>query len=157
MPATIIDNSLIEKSLWDSAEEAFSTMVNLPIARAAHEETAVRVGSITFTGPYKGVIYLECAGNAADKIARSMLMMEDAEPVESSAVQDAIGEVTNLVAGGFKARIMETMGTIDISVPTVISGKAILPSPAAKGQVVKMSASAGDCPIRLAVVILAAG
>jgi len=46
MAATMIDNSLLEKSLWGSAEEAFSTMVNLPIGRSEHTETANLVGSM---------------------------------------------------------------------------------------------------------------
>ncbi|NLH17390.1 MAG: chemotaxis protein CheX [Phycisphaerae bacterium] len=153
MAETAIDNTLLEKGLWESAQEAFSTMVNLPIQRADHSDLANRVGSITFTGPVKGVIYVECAGQAGEKITRSMLMMDESEPLESSAVQDAIGEVTNLVAGGFKARIIDSIGTIDISVPTVISGKAILPSPGLKGQVIKITASAGEQPVRLAAVI----
>ncbi len=157
MTATVIDNSLLEKGLWESAEEAFSTMVNLPIIRSEHTDTANMVGSISFTGPVKGVIYVECAPGAGEKIARSMLMMEESDPLEVSAVKDAIGEVTNLVAGGFKARIMETLGTIDISVPTVISGKAVFPSPRLNGLLVKITASAGQLPIRLAAVIQTGG
>jgi chemotaxis protein CheX len=157
MAAIEIDNSLLEKGLWESAEEAFSTMVNLPIGRSEHTEAANLVGSITFTGPVKGAIYVECAPGAGEKIARSMLMMEESDPLEESAVKDAIGEVTNLVAGGFKARMMDSIGAIDISVPTVISGKTILPVPGAKGQVIKICASVGDLPVRLVAVILAAG
>jgi chemotaxis protein CheX len=157
MAAITIDNSLLEKGLWDSAEEAFSTMVNLPIRRSEHTETANLVGSITFTGPVKGAIYVECAPGAGETIARSMLMMEESDPLEPSAVKDAIGEVANLVAGGFKARMMETVGTIDISVPTVISGKAVFPSPGLKGQVFRISANAGQMPIRLAAVIQTGG
>lgn len=157
MTESTIDNSLLEKSLWESAEEAFATMINLPILRSDHTETANRVGSITFTGPSKGVIYVECAGGAAEKIARAMLMMEASDPLDESAVKDALGETTNLVAGGFKARIMETVGAIDISVPTVISGKALLPSPGLKGQVIKIAAQAGDMPIRLTAVIQTGG
>ena len=155
MAASMIDNSLLEKSLWESAEEAFSTMVNLPILRSEHSETANRVGSISFTGPAKGAIYVECGAGAGEKIARAMLMMEDSDPLDASAVNDAIGEVANLVAGGFKARIMEAVGEIDISVPTVISGKAIFPSLGLNGQVIKITATAGQTPIRLAAVIQA--
>lgn len=157
MAATTIDNSLLEKGLWESAEEAFSTMVNLPILRSEHSETAILVGSISFTGQAKGAIYVECAPGAGEKIARSMLMMEESDPLEPSAVKDAIGEVSNLVAGGFKTRMMETLGVIDISVPTVISGKAVLPSPGLKGQVIKISATSGQMPIRLAAVIQTGG
>jgi chemotaxis protein CheX len=157
MTATTIDNSLLEKGLWESAEEAFSTMVNLPILRSEHRETATLVGSITFTGLVKGAIYVECTGGAGEKIARSMLMMEESDPLEPSAAIDAIGEVANLVAGGFKARIMETLGAIDISVPTVVSGTTVLPSPGLKGQVIKISATAGQTPIHLATVIQTGG
>ncbi len=157
MTETTIDNSLLDKSLWESAEEAFSTMVNLPISRQDHSQTANLVGSITFTGPVKGVIYVECQPGTGETVARSMLMMEESDPLEISAVRDAVGEVTNLIAGGFKARIMNTLGIIDISVPTVISGKAILPSPGPASHVIKITALAGNAPIRLAVVIQAAG
>jgi CheY-specific phosphatase CheX len=132
-------------------------MVNLSICRSEHTETAILVGSISFTGPVKGALYVECAAGSGEKITRSMLMMEDSDPLEPSAVKDAIGEVANLIAGGFKARMMETVGEIDISVPTVISGKAVFPSPGLNSQVLKISASAGETPICLATVIHTAG
>ncbi len=129
-------------------------MVNLPIEKSDHAETTTMVGSITFTGSIRGAVYVECAEGAGEIIARSMLMLDEAEAVEDTAVKDALGEVANLVAGGFKARIADAVGSIDISVPTVICGQSIFPSPGLKGNVVQLSAIGGNAKLKLAIVYL---
>ncbi len=119
--------------LWDSAAESFETMVMSPIEEIDEEEFGIGVaasytGSITFMGNIKGVILVQCQTESAEQITKSMLMMEADEEVEASEVKDAVGEVANLVLGGFKSRIADEYGDIDMSVPTVIEGQEVRPA-----------------------------
>lgn len=119
--------------LWDSAAESFETMIMSPIEEISEEEFGIGVapsytGSITFKGGLKGVILVQCETESAAAITKSMLMMEADEEVDPSEIKDAIGEVANLVLGGFKSRIAEQYGDIDISIPTVIEGQEVRPA-----------------------------
>ncbi|HUV64164.1 MAG TPA: chemotaxis protein CheX [Sedimentisphaerales bacterium] len=40
-------------------------------------------------------------------------------------ITDAIGEVANMVMGRVKSRIQETVGSLNVSIPTVVRGQAL--------------------------------
>ena len=124
------DQAKLKDSLWKSASEAFETMVMLPIQQVpkqveSMDESTSMIGSITFTGKLEGALLIQCSDSGAQKIAKSMLMAEEDEQLEEAEVKDALGEVANLVLGGFKSRIAESVGTIDLSVPTVVKGQKL--------------------------------
>jgi chemotaxis protein CheX len=126
----MIEQAKIKNSLLESASEAFETTVMLPIEEAAAPENELDasqlfVGSITFTGRLQGAVNIHCHQDVGVKIAKSMLMAEEDETLDDSEVVDAIGEVVNLVIGGMKSRIQDTVGDLDISIPTVLKGKNI--------------------------------
>jgi len=126
----MIDETTIKNSLWESASEAFETTIMLPIEEAGTPGNELDaedsfVGSITFTGNLQGVVNVHCHQDVGVKIAKSMLMAEEDETLDDSEVLDAIGEVVNLVIGGLKSRIRDSVDDLDISVPTVMKGKSI--------------------------------
>jgi hypothetical protein len=64
---------------------------------------------------------LQCTAAGATKLAAQMLGVSPEDPGSQKAACDAIGEVCNIVAGYFKAKI----GLGDacmLSVPTIITG-----------------------------------
>ena len=128
------DTAVALKSyLWDSAAEAFETMVMIPIEEIEEKEYDIGMadsytGSITFMGDIKGVILIQCQIDSAEQIMKSMLMMEEDEEVEPSEVKDAVGEVANLIIGGIKSRIADTLGNINISIPMVVEGQEVRPA-----------------------------
>lgn len=89
---------------------------SLPNAVAA---TVTVTGAVGIAGALSAIMSVRCSAQCATKIASRMLGVPVAE---ASAHQcDAIGEICNMVAGNFKAKI----GLEDkcmLSVPTVISG-----------------------------------
>lgn len=59
------------------------------------------------------------------KLARSLIGVEATEPLETDEdVLDAVGEVTNMVAGGVKVRLA-SQGQINVGVPLALKGKMI--------------------------------
>ena len=153
----MVETVTLEECIWQGAKEAFETMIMLPIEQTEDFDTELDssttlVGSITFTGSLQGAVILKCSIDSAEKIAKSMLMMEPDEPVEESEIHDAFGEVVNLVIGGFKSRIAESIGNIEISVPMVMEGKEMVPATGAGGQKVAVFAQGQDCKLKLIVV-----
>ncbi len=109
--------------LRETAMEVFSTMVG--VALTVPEESAISLmahvtGMVGIAGPLSAILTLRCREAAAIKLASQMLgvSLEDAATEKC----DAVGEICNIVAGLFKAKI----GFGDsccLSVPTVIIGK----------------------------------
>ncbi len=81
------------------------------------EQTAV----IGFSGAMRGACYVRMSSVAAASICSAMLGGEEVDP-QSDAVADGLGELCNLVAGGWKNGIPSLSSECSISPPTIISG-----------------------------------
>jgi chemotaxis protein CheX len=126
------DTSKLSEILEISTSEAFETQILLPIESVGertidHSEKMV-ISSISYTGPIEGAVFVILSLDCAKLIACTMLMAEEGDELSDEEIEDAMGEVANLVAGGFKAKIAEDIGNITISVPTVMTGADISPS-----------------------------
>lgn len=76
-------------------------------------------GVIGMSGRAVGTVVVSLSKPVALKAASAMLMMEATE-VDADVV-DAVGEITNMVAGGAKASLEEYH--LSISLPSVITGR----------------------------------
>lgn len=153
----MIETVALEECLWESAKESFATMIMMPIEKtedfdAELDSLKTVVGSITFSGSLQGAIIIKCCSDSAENIAKNMLMMELDEAIDPSEVQDAFGEVVNLVIGGFKSRIAKSVGNIDISIPMVMEGKEIVPTTGTDGHKAIVFAAGQGCKLKLIVV-----
>ena len=131
--ATMLETELVTNSIWESAKEAFETMIFLPIENTngqsdpEQSDATSLIGTITFTGQVQGSFSILAPMLGVEKIARAMLMMEPEDPMEGSDMCDALGEVVNLVLGGIKTRLNEVAPDIQISIPSVNQGMKIHP------------------------------
>lgn len=114
------------RSLFEASAEVFEMMVGesvtlqeQPPADGANDVTAM----VGLAGALCGVLSIRCNTSSAVGIASKML----GEPVPSSECVeqqlDALGEICNMVAGNFKARIEGLQEKCMLSVPTVITGQ----------------------------------
>jgi chemotaxis protein CheX len=136
--------STIELSdiLLASAKEVFETMIFMDLADVSDSDSKLEgetvLGSITFMNHTKGCMTI-CSGmECAKSVALNMLGMEPDSQISEDEIYDAMGEVTNMVMGSIKKRIRECFGEVQVSIPTVISGREIrnsLGEPATKVQV----------------------
>lgn len=109
-------------ALGDAAREVFSMMVGSEVTVAAGQKLPVLAdvtGVIGIGGAFSGVFSLRCSTGAANNIASQMLGVSAEEASSQSA--DAIGEICNMVAGQFKAKIGHE-ATCMLSIPTVVTG-----------------------------------
>jgi chemotaxis protein CheX len=113
--------------LQQATVEVFSMMTGLeiagimePAAQIAPEVGVTTVtGTVGIAGAISAIFSLRCSADCAAAIASGMLGISVAEAAAQQC--DAIGEMCNIIAGQFKAKI----GLEDkcmLSVPTVIKG-----------------------------------
>jgi len=111
----------------DATRDVFTTMVMMdPMHEYPLKEPVKRfkcsiTGMVGFAGMYSGVISIHCPVSLALKITSSMLGMECEEVNED--LNDAIGEISNMLAGGVKQVLTKSGLDVKLSIPTVISGE----------------------------------
>lgn len=114
--------------------EVFQMMaaVNLETTEAESEEPPRgETAMVGLAGALCGMITLRCSQQTSLKLASSMLGEE--APTHATACS-ALGELCNMVAGNFKAKINALKDQCVLSVPTVISGEDYSMEPAERSE-----------------------
>lgn len=109
--------------LRDSVKEVFSMMVGAEIVLPDQADPPVVTevtGMVGLAGELCGVLSLRCGRHCAAKVASKMLRVPITEA--ASHMNDAIGEICNMVAGNFKAKLHGIQDKCMLSVPTIITG-----------------------------------
>jgi chemotaxis protein CheX len=136
MPATEeISDSLIRDNILHALTDVFGTMLHAPIElcettqtwppsqKSAAGEPWV-VGTVGFVGDINGLIYLYFDPVLATSCTGHMLGMAapDVAAAGDEVVNDAIGELTNMVVGGFKNRLCDVGLPCKLTVPSILRG-----------------------------------
>jgi chemotaxis protein CheX len=109
-----------------AAISVFNTMLGTTLTRGEpYLKTATQPnhevsGMIGLSGKAKGMVVLTMSREASLGAASAMLGEEQTEI--NADVADAVGELTNMVAGAAKAKLDHLQ--LSVSLPTVITGKA---------------------------------
>ena len=105
-----------------SAQEVFGLMLGerLDAAPEPAPENSLDVTSMVgFAGSLCGLLTLRCSSKSAALMATKMLGTDGVGA--KSQMEDAVGEVCNMVAGNFKNKISGIGDGCKLSVPTVIT------------------------------------
>lgn len=109
-----------------SATAAFETMLNCKLDRGtpyvkncSHPEHEVS-GVIGLSGKARGTVVLSLSREAALCITEALL--EERPSEINGDVTDAVGELTNIIAGGAKAQLDHL--DLSVGLPTVVTGKS---------------------------------
>lgn len=100
-------------------------------------------GSVGFAGEtVNGAVYLHLSAGFAKRAAGTMLGLPPEEMNNEAEVNDVVGEVTNMVAGGLKSWLCDAGASCAMSTPAIIRGTAFViePSPS-----VQRSSQVFDC------------
>ena len=106
-----------------AALEVFELMagVQLEVDQAPLEEPhGQQTAMVGLAGSLCGMVTLHCSRDAATHLASLMLGGDAAS--QPSTARDALGELCNMIAGNFKAKIGNLADHCMLSVPTVIAG-----------------------------------
>jgi chemotaxis protein CheX len=112
------------RNLDDSVEEVFRLMLGIechrePVRPSLEKESVTAV--VGFGGLLSGACVFRSGSRAAMKIAGHMTGMEFS--AIDDTVQDAIGEICNMLAGAWKGKVPELAAHCGLSVPAVITGR----------------------------------
>ena len=117
-------------SFVQSAGEVFQTMVFMPITQGQQamkikgEPRGYISGTISITGEdINGNVSLILDMPLATRIFRSMMGLDRNAPVNDQDINDAVGELANMVAGGAKSKLQEQSVYFKIGLPTVVIGE----------------------------------
>ena len=119
----------IATDITDSTKTLFETMIMLDLKydnAFFEDDTQIKtdvIGMVSFTGKYHGVIALFCSKRFALKVASAMLMTEMTDFTHE--VKDAVGEVSNMIAGNVKTKLASQYGDMHLSIPIVIAGEGL--------------------------------
>jgi chemotaxis protein CheX len=124
MTTTTYDD--VVEEIVSSTNEVFSTMIPMEIKSDGsfyQKEDMIStdvISLVSFTGEHSGILAVFCSKEIALKITSSMLGIEATEIDQDT--KDAMGEVTNMIAGTLKNKVFEKLGAMHLSVPIVIAG-----------------------------------
>src|SRR6266536_3658938 len=115
------------KYVIDATKEIFSTMVMIdiedcfPLTESVTKFHCSITGMVGLVGTYTGILSIHCPQSLAMKMTSNMLGM-DVEDVGED-VNDALGELANMLGGHVKMVLSKGGLDINISIPTVIAGE----------------------------------
>lgn len=123
-------NAVLPRSDWaavlqETMIEVFSTMVGVsvhPTAAEPHSATPQLSSIVGIAGALRARCLVRCSQTASHKLASHMLGAAPEDLPSSTTACDALGEICNIVAGSFKAKI-GLGATCMLSLPTVVMGR----------------------------------
>jgi chemotaxis protein CheX len=144
----------IVPALTSALKEIFGTMFGTYAEIVPYEQVTdtPRVSCIIgFGGKISGVLGLHFSKDMACDLAGIMLGMPVSEMDEG--VRDAVGELSNMLAGGLKKQLCTTEDLFKISLPSVIEGREYSMHTPASAVQIWLGASAGSCRFKIQVVL----
>jgi len=115
--------------LFSTTQEVFTSMLGSDIQRVSAPEAERStpfdgvLSLIGLAGALIGNGALVCSAEAACDLSSHLLCTEFSQVDEE--VLDAVGEITNMIVGGFKNLLESHVGMLQMSIPSVIFGKNI--------------------------------
>lgn len=146
--------SLSERVI-ESTMEIFSSMVMMEVevvgsvgSESPPLENSIS-GVVGLAGTHRGVLAIHLPFDVAMKITTAFLGMAVEEMNED--VEDAVGELANMLGGSIKAILSEKGRDIDLSLPTTILGRLyeFQPTKPAEKIVVPFGCDAGEFSVEL--------
>ena len=145
----------LSEKIIESAKEIFSTMVMMEInvngdqLKKSVPLTESISGVIGLAGTHKGVLAIHIPNEVAMTITSSFLGMD--VDVINEDVEDAVGELANMLGGNVKSLLSENGRDIDLSLPSTITGQQydFQPTSDAERIIIPFRCDAGEFTIDL--------
>lgn len=146
--------SKMEAALETALKVIFATMFPDEATVVPHMEVydAPCISSVVgFTGRLSGMLGMHFSTDMACKVASGLLGMPVTELDEN--VRDAIGELSNMLAGGLKKQLSSTDNMFKISIPTIVSGLEYSMHAPTNARQLWMGIAAGQCRFKIQLVL----
>ena len=122
-----VDSLDLEMYVTTAVEDVFDTMLSMNISRIPPDEVKTNgypqiVGTVSVAGTIMGNVNVHLNNKFARNITAAMLGMSVDDIDSDEEVQDAIGEVCNMVGGNLKSRLCDAGFECELSIPSITAG-----------------------------------
>lgn len=122
-----INQTALRAGVTKSVAEVFDSMLSMQVvALEVDANIAIQgdrvVGSVGFGGAVAGMICIQVSEEFSQRMTAAMLGIELDEVNGSDDVNDAIGEIANMIAGNVKAYFSTPQAPCSLSVPSIVRG-----------------------------------
>lgn len=116
----------IDHLVSSAVASVFGTMLNLPVDEESESAPVVEnepqiAGSVGFIGVVTGVVFIYSTVNFARNVTRRMIGF-DTPITGEEMVNDAFGEITNMIVGHIKSRLGDRGMQCVLTIPSILRG-----------------------------------
>jgi chemotaxis protein CheX len=141
MPATNeINDSVFKDTITRAVQDVFKTMFGMSAILTDEPQTPLEesekgehpvlidgqlvVGTVGFIGEISGLIYLYLSAEFANRLSAHLLGMSlsELDQTGDEAVNDAVGEITNMTVGTFKNQLCDHGYPCKLTIPSILRG-----------------------------------
>jgi chemotaxis protein CheX len=142
-----------DAKVCEAIETIWTTMLGLEASAnqtmlAGRLKASTLTGCIYITGAWQGAIKVECSGGLARRVA-AIMFGADACDVSADQINDALGELTNIIGGNIKALLPEPS---HLSMPAVTEGTDYLFSVPGSRPMAEMSFTCEGKPFQVTIL-----
>src|SRR5689334_785574 len=112
-------------TIMSATQDTFKSYMNIDLLAGKVEKRVDPVdsdvtGIVGVAGDRVGYIIIATDRTSAQCVAKELLMVDEAD---EECIRDAVGELTNNIAGVFKTKYHEQYGSVALGLPLVVSGQ----------------------------------
>lgn len=117
----------LEELVTSAVSELFSTMLGMemrliPLPTEVNNGEAHVAGAVGFIGRLTGVVYVYTAVPFARRITATFLGLDQSEVEGDEMINDAMGEMANMLVGNMKSRLSDRGMPCVLTIPSVVRG-----------------------------------
>jgi chemotaxis protein CheX len=137
----------------EAVESVWSTMLGLQTSMnqammCSKLRPSILTGCIQITGAWQGAVTVECTGGLARRVA-AIMFGSDVCDITPDQINDALGELTNIIGGNIKALLPEPS---HLSMPAVTEGTDYFFSVPGSKQIAKLNFSCEGKPFQVTIL-----
>jgi chemotaxis protein CheX len=112
-------------AIFDAVHGIFQSMLGIEPGLQALERVDRPLGNtgisaiVGYAGEHEGTVVLICGRTVATQFAEAMLMEDSLDP-DSEEVDDAMGEIANMIAGQLKNLVCTGGNEVQLSIPIIV-------------------------------------
>jgi chemotaxis protein CheX len=124
-----LPNEVVEGFARQAVRDVFSQMLAMELVDdqptpLAADPAGQIIASVGFVGQATGIVYLYAGVSLAVVITGAMLGLTPAE-VDVSMINDAFGELNNMVAGSVKSKVCDRGWPCQLTIPSIVRGNGL--------------------------------
>jgi chemotaxis protein CheX len=153
-----IEIAQMEQLTCQAVTDVFRNMLSMeirpepPLAPVEENDCEQIIGSVGFAGDATGIICLYTDVELATALTSRMLGIAEAEVDTNEMVNDAIGELSNMVAGFVKSHLCDGGLPCTLTIPSIVRGRKL--SVEGAGDVMRRVVGFQNCQYHFSVEIL---